>query len=327
MIDLAFPLALLLLPLPFLVHYLARPYRQEVRAVRSPFFLRLADSAGVEPQAGSVILSRSRLQTLLAAIIWGLVVLALARPERVGDPIEIEKAARDVVLAIDISGSMDEHDMESADGNRLQRLEVVKRVVGEFIEEREGDRIALVVFGSRAFIQSPFTEDLATVRALMDEVQVGMAGPHTVFGDAIGLSIRLFQASEIDQRLLIVLSDGSDTGSRMTPINAAEIAGNNGVEIHTIAVGNPEANGDLRVDTQTLSEIANRTGGSSFLASDETGLTEVYDRIKELTPRTVETLSFRPREPIGHVFLALAACLGLASFAGAILWPSRRQTA
>lgn len=327
MIDFAFPWALLLLPLPLLVHFLIRPRRQEVKALRSPFFLKLAESAGVQPQAGSVVLSRGRLQMLLAALIWGLVVLALARPERVGEPIEIEKSARDVVLAIDISGSMDEHDMTSADGKRLQRLEVVKRVVGKFIEEREGDRIALVVFGSRAFIQSPFTEDLATVRALMDEVQVGMAGPHTVIGDAIGLSIRMFQASEIDQRLLIVLSDGADTGSRMTPINAAEIAGNNGVEIHTIAVGDPQANGDLRVDTKTLSEIANRTGGSSFLASDETGLTEVYDRIEELTPRTVETLSFRPREPLGHILLALAACLGFLGLAGTLLWANRRQAA
>lgn len=327
MIELAFPWALVLLPLPFLVRLLVPPYRDQVPAIRSPFFRKIAEAAGSDPRPGSIILSRSRIQMLIATAIWVLLVLALARPERVGEPIEIEKAARDVVLAIDISGSMDTRDFVDEDGERLQRLEAVKRVVGRFIDERDGDRVALIVFGTKAFVQSPFTEDLATVRELLEQTEVGMAGPHTAIGDAIGLSIRNFQASEIEQRLLILLSDGADTGSRMTPLNAAAIAAENNVEIYTVAVGDPEGSGDLRVDVATLQEIARIAGGAFFLADDEAGLAEIYARIDELAPRSVETLSFRPREPLGYILLALAGALGVIAVAGFHLSSSRRATA
>ena len=140
-----------------------------------------------------------------------------------------------------------------------------------------------------------------------------MAGPHTVIGDAIGLAIRTFEASKIEQRMLILLSDGADTGSRMSPLNAAEIAAQNAVEIFTVAVGDPEGSGENRVDTEALKAIANRASGQFFFAGDEKGLAAVYSRIDELVPREVETLSFRPREPLGHWLLAAAALLGLAT--------------
>jgi len=247
----------------------------------------------------------------VAIIVWILLVTALARPEHVGEPIEVTKAARDVILAIDISGSMDEHDFVSDDGSKIQRLEAVKRVVGEFIETREGDRVALIVFGAKAYVQAPFTEDLRTVRELLEQTAVGMAGPHTVIGDAIGLAIRTFQASDIEQRLLILLSDGADTGSRMSPLNAAEIAAQNGVEIYTIGVGASGTEGRERVNLAALEDIAARANGRYFFSGDERGLAVIYDRIEELTPRKVETLSFRQRQPLGHWPLAAAALLSL----------------
>lgn len=303
MIEFGFPWALLLLPAPWLVWRFMPPHRETMPALRFPFFRRLTEAAGAEPRKGYVVLTRQRIQVVAGILVWVLLVVALARPERIGEPIVIEKAARDVVLAIDISGSMDQRDFTGADRQRMQRLDAVKSVVGRFVEERQGDRVALIVFGTRAFIQAPFTEDLRTVRELLDQTEVAMAGPHTAIGDAIGLAIRAFEGSDIDQRLLILLSDGADTGSRMSPVNAAEIAARNGVEIHTIGVGDPEGAGENRVDIAALEDIAARGNGQFFFADDEAGLTSVYARIDELSPRDVETLTFRPREPLGQWLL------------------------
>lgn len=326
MISLAAPWALLLLPLPLLVLWLVPPHRERVPALRFPFFRRIVDASGAEPGPGAVVLSRTRLQMAAALAAWALAVLALAQPERVGEPVEITKAARDVVLAIDISGSMDARDFETSDGDRKQRLEGVRDVVRAFVEGREGDRMALIVFGSKAYVQTPLTEDLSTVVDLLDRTEVGMAGPHTALGDAIGLAIRTFEASDIEQRLLILLSDGADTASRMSPVNAAEIARGQDVEIFSIGVGDPDATGEDRVDLATLKDIATRTGGAFFFAGDEAALREVYARIDDLAPREVETLSYRPRQSLAWIPLALAALIGTAAV-GFLVLGARRRTA
>lgn len=325
MISLAFPWALLALPLPLLVFRLVPPHREQVPALRFPFFRRIAVTAGSTPGPGSVVLSRTRLQLIIAALVWCLLCLALARPERIGEAREITRSARDVVLAIDISGSMDTRDFATPDGTPRQRFAAVRDVVDGFIAGREGDRMALIVFGTRAYVQSPLTEDLGTISTLLGQTEVGMAGPHTALGDAIGLAIRTFEISDIEQRLLILLSDGADTGSRMSPVNAAEIAAGKGIEIFTVGVGDPAGNGDNRVDITALKTIAARTGGEYFFAADEAGLTDVYERIDALAPRQTETLSFRPKTSLAHVPLALAAAIGLAGLAGVALSARRRR--
>lgn len=313
MISLSLPWLLLVLPMPWLVWRLAPPHRETVQAFRIPFFRQVAQASAQEPRPGSVILSRSRLQMGTAIAVWVLLVIALAGPERVGAPIEITKSARDMVLAIDISGSMDEVDFVSAEGQRLQRLAAVQGVVSDFVAERDGDRVALIVFGTQAYLQAPLTEDLQTITDLIAQTAVGMAGPHTALGDAIGLSIRTFEASDIEERVLIVLSDGADTNSLMSPINAAEIARRENVQIYTIAVGDPEGEGENRVDLATLKEIARRSGGEAFFAGDVDGLSQVYDRIDELNPRDVETLSYRPRRSLAYLPMGLAALLATLS--------------
>lgn len=315
MIQLAASWMLLLLPLPLLVWKLVPPHREQEDALRFPFFRRIAEAAGAEPRAGAVVLSRPRVSLIAATLCWILVVLALARPERLGAPVTIETAARDVVLAIDISGSMDSRDFAAPDSTRKQRLAGVRDVVRGFVEGRDGDRMALIVFGSAAYLQAPLTADLDAILALLDRTEVGMAGPHTALGDSIGLAIRTFESSEIDQRLLILLSDGSDTASRMDPVNAAEIAAGRDVEIFTVGVGDPDATGENRVDLDTLRAIADRTGGTYFFAADEAALTAVYERIDALAPRETETLSFRPRRSLSWLPLGLAALVGLASLA------------
>lgn len=324
MISLTFPWALLALPFPFLVFRFLPPHREQVPALRFPFFRRIAETAGTTPGPGAVVLSRSRLQMIIAALVWCLLCLALARPERIGDAVEETRSARDVVLAIDISGSMDTRDFRTPDGEPKQRLAAVRDVVDSFVTGREGDRMALIVFGTKAYVQAPLTEDLETITTLLGQTEVGMAGPHTALGDAIGLSIRTFEASDIDQRLMILLSDGADTGSRMSPINAAEIAAGKGIGIYTVGVGDPEGSGENRVDLATLKEIAQRTGGAFFFADDQAGLTEVYDRIDDLTPRETQTLSYRPKTSLAHLPLAAAAITALAGllFLG---FPARRR--
>ncbi|MFV0301460.1 MAG: VWA domain-containing protein [Paracoccus sp. (in: a-proteobacteria)] len=327
MITLGFPWALLALPLPLLVWWLVPPHRQRVAALRFPFFRRIVDTAGAEAAPGAVVMRRGAVQMVAALLIWALVVLAMARPERVGAPVTQQRAARDLVLAIDISGSMDAHDFHAPDGTVKQRLEGVREVVDGFIAGREGERMALIVFGSRAYVQAPLTADLATIRDLLAETEVGMAGPHTALGDSIGLAIRTFEASDIQSRLLILLSDGKDTASRMSPVNAAEIARDRAIEIYTIGVGDPNASGEDKVDLKTLQDIAARTGGRYFYAEDQAGLGEVYARIDALAPRETETLSYRPRQSLAWLPMLLAALIGLASTGFLAVAPGRARRA
>lgn len=313
MLSFTAPWVFLLLPLPLLVYLLAPAYQQRDSAIRIPFFRHVARAAGAEPRAGSTIATRSLAQTLVVLLVWFLLVAAAARPERLGEPMILEKSARDVVLALDISGSMDQRDFLSTDGMPKQRLDAVKDVLRTFIAEREGDRMALIVFGTRAFVQAPFTEDLNSLVGFLDQTAVGMAGPNTALGDAIGLGIRVFDSSEVDRRLMIVLSDGADTSSRMTPVNAASIAAEKGVAVYTIGVGDPAATGEDRVDLDALKDIAERTGGQYFYADDETALNAVYAQIDTLNPRAVETETFRPRQSLAHVPLALGLAIILIS--------------
>jgi len=326
-ISFGLPWAFVLLPLPLLVWRFLPAHKERVPAIRFPFFRRVVAEAQVTAAAGAVVMGRAWFQMLVAAFIWAMLVLAIARPERLGAPIETSKSARDLILAIDISGSMDTRDFATAEGQPVQRLAGVRDVVRAFVEGRDGDRMALIVFGTKAYLQSPLTEDTGTIVELLDQTEVGMAGPHTAIGDALGLSIRTFEASEIEQRLLILLSDGADTASRMSPLNAAEIARGEGVEVHTIAVGDPNATGENRVDTQALDDIARRTGGQSFFAADQAALDEIYARIDALTPRLTETQSYRPRQSLHHLPLLLALLAGVGAVAQMLWWQRRKGVA
>ena len=326
MISLAHPWMLLLLPLPLLVWWFAPPHRERVTATRVPFFRQLTAAAGVDARAGSSILRRGQLQMAAAIAIWCLILLALARPERLGEPIVIEKSARDIVLALDISGSMDARDFSEPDGTKKQRLQAVRDVLKTFIADRDGDRMALIVFGTKAFVQAPFTEDLQSLDGFLDQTVVGMAGPNTAIGDAIGLAVRTFQASEVEERLLILLSDGADNSSRMTPVNASAIAADRGVVIQTIGVGDPNGSGEDRVDLNALQDIAERTGGSFFFAGDEEALNEVYARIDEMTPRKVEETSFRPRQDLTWLAAGAAVLIGMIAIAALHFLAKQRAT-
>ncbi len=313
-VELAHPWALIILPLPLIIWFLVPPYRERISSVRVPFFTALTRITGQEAREGAVVLRRRWIQMTVALLIWLCLVAALAKPEVLGKPIERVEAGRDIMLAIDISGSMDKHDFAVAQGKPIQRLAAVKQVVTEFVEARTGDRIGFIVFGSKAYVQAPFTRDLQVVQELLNTVEAGMAGPHTVVGDAIGLAIRTFEASELKERLLILLTDGSDTGSRMSPVSAAGVAAQRNVEIFTVGVGDPEGGGEDQVDFDTLKEVARRTGGRFFSAADQQGLSAIYDRIDKLTVREVKRVSYRPRRSLVHWPSAFAVLLGIAFY-------------
>jgi len=323
-LEFAYPLALLALPLPLLAWWLLPPQRERVSALRVPFFEQIAAAAGSEARAGAVILRRRWLQLLVATLVWLLLVAGLAKPEWVGEPVVRIEAARDIMLALDLSGSMDYYDFPGEDGKDVSRFTAVQRVVDRFVAERESDRIGLIVFGSKAYLQLPFTRDLDTARALVDLMEVGMAGPKTALGDSIGLAIRSFEDSEVDDRLLILLTDGNDTASKMTPINAADIAELNGVEIYTIGIGDTAATGEDRVDFDVLAAIARRTGGEFYNAEDEAALDAVYRRIDQTAVADVRTQSWRPRESLVHWPAGIAVILVLLTYAG-LLFSSRRR--
>ncbi|MCZ6711832.1 MAG: VWA domain-containing protein [Gammaproteobacteria bacterium] len=314
MLEFAYPVAFLIAPLPLLVWWLMPPHRERMGAMRVPFFHDLVDAADAEARAGAVVLNRRVIHKIVMTLIWLLLVTGLTKPQWVGAPIVRTEAARDIMLAIDLSGSMDYPDFPGEDGAKVRRLTAVQRVVDQFIAARASDRVGLIVFGTRAYLQLPFTRDLDTARALVGLMDVGMAGPQTALGDGIGLAIRAFESSEVEQRLLILLTDGNDTASDMTPINAAEIARLNGVEIYTIGVGNPEASGEDRVDFTTLEAIAERTGGKFFTAENTSVLAEVYARIDALAPGEVTTQSWRPRESLVHVPVIVALLLALLAY-------------
>ena len=294
MLTFAHPWLFLLLPLPWLVRMLLPAHHERKAAVRVPFLQRLSRLAGLQPGSGVAVARRPLSQWLVLSLAWLFIVAALTRPQWLEEPIIKELPMRDLLVAVDLSGSMEAQDFTDADGNNVDRLTAVKQVLDAFFARRDGDRVGLILFGSAAFVQVPFTDDLDVVRELLDEAQIRMLGPRTMLGDAMGLAINLFKRSEVDERVLIVLTDGNDTGSLVPPERAAEIARDNGVVTYTIAIGDPASVGEQALDEKTLENIASITGGSYFHANDREELEAIYTQLDEVNPRQVETQSYRP---------------------------------
>jgi Ca-activated chloride channel family protein len=317
------PLAFLALPLPLLIFLLSPEFRDRGEAIRAPFFQRLVTLSGKIPESGAVVLLKRGLQKVSVILIWLLVVTALARPVWVGEPIVKEVSARDMLLVVDLSGSMEAKDFAGADGKQVTRLDAVQDVLREFIERRSGDRLGLAVFGNTAYPQAPFTEDHEVVRALLAELQPRMAGPRTMIGDALGLAIRLFEASESANKVVILLTDGNDTGSKMPVSRAAQIAADNGITVHTIAMGDPETVGEDALDVKALEEISTITAGRFFLALDREELQGVYDALDRIEPALIETVSYQPKRSLFH--LPLAAAVALMSLLALVMLLRRAQ--
>lgn len=318
MVQLDHPWLLALLPLPVLVWWLLPAYREETPSVRFPFFAEISEAAGIRPSSGAVVPRSNLAQKVLAPLCWVLVVLALARPQHVDPPITKVQPARDLLLSLDLSQSMETADFRDPSGRSVPRIDAVRSVVSDFVSRRPGDRIGLVVFGDAPYPQVPFTLDHGTVQAMLAATLPGMAGPRTAFGDSIGLGIKMFEASEAPEKVLVVLTDGNDTASRMPPARAADIAARSGIRIHTVGIGDPQATGEERLDADTLRSVAEKTGGRYFFGGDQEQLADIYRTLDAITPANHTTLSWRPKRelfqcPLGAALLLLIAYHGAAA--------------
>lgn len=311
MLSLAYPWLLVLLPAPWLLKRWLPEYHQPRPALRVPFMHRLAEASGQVPGPGSAVLTGHGGQKLLLLVVWSLLIVALARPQLLEEPIVEERSLRDMLLLVDLSGSMEIADFTDDQGNQVDRLTVVKQVLTDFLGQRQGDRIGLIFFGSAPFVQAPFSDDLDTLQALLDEAIVGMAGPKTVIGDALGLALNLFEEREVEERVVILLTDGNDTGSVIPPDQAAQIAHDEGVIIHVVGVGSTTVEGEQPLDEKTLKSIASVSGGEYFRAEDQQGLESVYETLDQLTPKKVEGRSYRPRRELYYWPLGVAMILFL----------------
>ncbi len=300
----------MLIVLPLLLHRLLPAYRQIKTGVAVLFLARLAALTGQQPATGAVIVRPPLIQRICLGIVWLCIVAAIARPLWLEKPITKTLPTRDLLLAVDLSGSMETQDFTNAAGQRVDRLTAMKEVLDDFLARRKGDRVGLIFFSSAAFVQAPFTEDLDACRTLLDKAQVRMAGPKTAFGDAIGLALTVFAHDQgIRDRVLIVLTDGDDTGSQVPPTRAAEIARDRKITIHTVAVGDPTAAGEEKLDEETLKAVAATTGGRYAHANDQAALADIYAQLDGLRTREVQTVSHRPRRELFHWPLGVGVLL------------------
>jgi Ca-activated chloride channel family protein len=323
MLELTYPLALLALPLPLLMRLLPA-YRESRDSVRVPFFDKLLALTEQDPQTGSAILRRDRAQRFLVGFMWLCLVIAMAKPQWVSEPIEEKKSGRDLMVAVDLSGSMATRDFTLPGTGAVNRLDAVRHVLRELAAQRASDRLGLIVFGSAPYLQTPFTDDHAIWSALLDETDIGMAGQSTVFGDAIGLSIKLFRESDSDNRVLIILTDGNDTGSKVPPLDAARVAAANGIRIYLIAIGDPASVGEEALDLATIERVAQLTGGAHFQALDRTALAQAYATIARLEPELYETIRYQTRQSLHWLPPALALLLYTLYHLGRMWRPARR---
>ncbi len=319
----AWPWLLLALPLPWLVRRLLPAAPSAAPALRVPYGERL-DAIG-----GRSVRARPQSLGLLPWLAWALLCVAAARPQQLGEIVQPPQVGRDLMMAVDLSGSMDERDIELG-GRVVTRLTAAKAVLADFLERRSGDRVGLVVFGDRAYALTPLTRDLDTVREQLDGTVTGLAGRATAIGDAIGLATKRLQQQPTEQRVLILLTDGVNTAGALDPAKAAQIARDSGVRIHTIAFGGYGAglsvfgvpirmpgNSDM-TDEAGLKRIAELTGGRAFVARDVDQLAGIYAEIDRLEPVKMPGQRLRPR--IERYVWPLSAAL---LFALLVLWQRR----
>lgn len=307
-----------LLPLPILI-LLLPPIKHRAEALYAPFFDQVLKAKGEKPSRGVRLARRSWFRMSLMWLVWICLLSSFASPQLVGEPEKQIKTARNLLLNVDLSLSMDSRDWISADGERTTRLEAVKEVMGEFIERREGDRMGLVLFASQAYLQAPFTKDLQVVRSLLDESEIGLAGAKTVIGNAIGKGIELFESDPMEEKVMILVTDGADSGSDLPPGQAARMAALDSITIYTIGIGSISS-GAYELDEASLSSIAELTGGQYFRASDRERLMEIYALLDELEPIEFEDQDYIPRRLLFYypLMAAFGVVIGFHLIAGLI---------
>ena len=327
MIHVEWPWLLLLLPLPWLLRWLLPAQTDSQQAALKVPFL---DDFGVGETR--VVSAVKPWALWLASLAWLCLVLALARPQWLGEPLEQAVSGRDLMLAVDVSGSMQEKDFVIK-GQQVDRLTALKQVAGEFIQRRTGDRLGLVLFGTQAYLHVPLTFDRNTLQTLLNEAFIGITEdePQTSIGDAIGLSIKRLQDQKTDSKVLILLTDGANTAGELSPLKAAELAASAQLKIYTIGIGADEmlvrslfgtrrVNPSADLDEKTLTAIAETTGGRYFRARSSEELAQIYALLDQLEPVEKDKQFFRPRSELFHWPLAIALLIASGLAASRVRW-------
>lgn len=302
------------LPLPILVYLLPAKEQVQSAALRVPHLPQGIQNVSKPPTSRKAFL-------IIATIGWVALVSASARPQWLGEPVSIPAEGRDLMIAVDLSGSMKIDDMQ-VNGRQVDRLQMIKSVLHDFIQRRIGDRLGLIFFADTAYLQAPLTYDRETVSQLLNESLIGLVGEQTAIGDAIGLAIKRFKSKEESNKVLILLTDGQNTAGNITPEQANELAINNGVTLYTIGVGadqmlvqsifgSRQVNPSQELDEGMLTTLAESTGGRYFRARDAQSLKEIYSKLDELEPIARESRQMRPLQALYFYPLGLALLISL----------------
>lgn len=322
MFELAVPWVLVLLPLPlFLWFLLPRAKVKLPTALKVPFFDAML---GIVEQEKRSITAQSLL--LLPALIWMLLIVALSGPRWVGEPRPVAHEGYNIMMALDLSGSMEITDM-LLHGRPVSRLMVVKRAAEQFVEDRSGDKIGLILFGTRAYLQTPLTFDRHSVLMRIEDATAGLAGKTTSIGDAVGLAVKRLQDVPDEGRIIILLTDGANNSGVLAPLKAAELAKQDGIKIYTIGLGSeadpralttdflmPNVSADL--DEPTLQKMAEMTGGQYFRATDPESLQKIYQTINQLETVKQDQETIRPQKDYYPWFVGFALLLSFYWLSG-----------
>ncbi|MDP5212395.1 VWA domain-containing protein [Pseudoalteromonas tunicata] len=306
MFEISWPWMLLLLPLPWLVKRFSQNQSQQLT-------LRIASFSAnplLSPSGSHSVKQRS---SILMWLFWLCLCLGASNPRWLGEPISLPNEGRDIMLAVDLSGSMVEQDM-AYQGRYVDRLSMVKAVLKNFIEQRQGDRLGLILFGDTAFLQTPLTRDLNTVSKMLEEAQIGLVGRATAIGDALGLAVKRFSQKQDSNRILVLLTDGENTAGNLAPEEALLLAREEGIKVYTVGVGSQGGNrfnlfsmsGSSSLDESLLQKIATETGGLYFRATDVASLQQIYQELDKLEPIASDTQTFSPQTALFFYPLLIA---------------------
>lgn len=312
MISFQWPYLFLALPLPLLVYWLPAKNRSEVMPLKMPVLLE-----GIESK--KTVTSNKKSSLILLSIIWTLLVLASTRPQWLGEAVNIPSEGREMMIAVDLSGSMQVEDMV-LNGRAVNRLDMLKVLLGDFIERRTGDRLGLILFGDDAYMQTPMTFDRKTVQKMLDETVLGLVGQQTAIGDAIALAVKRFNDEEESNRVLLLLTDGQNTAGKITPEEALELAVAKDITIYSIGIGadvmlqqsffgTRQVNPSSDLDEKSLKKIAEQTGGHYFRAKSSADLAQIYELLDTLEPVEQEQQQMRPLTALYYWPLGIALCL------------------
>ncbi len=318
MLEFQWPVVFYLAILPLVIWLLPSVKQASITTVKVPFFTNFWQSLSSINEQSKWWLK------LLAICAWLLFIVAAAKPVWIGDAVALPVEGRDLMLAVDVSGSMQETDMK-INGREVDRLTMIKYVAGDFIERRKGDRIGLILFGQQAYLQTPLSFDRKTVNTLLSESIIGIAGKATAIGDAIGLAVKRVRKTTDNNRILILLTDGQNTAGEIQPLKAAELAAQEGLKVYTIGIGadevyrrtllgNRRINPSLDLDEATLKKIADMTGGRYFRARNTKDLNNIYAILDELEPLAKEDEFYRPTQTLFYWPLTFAMLLLLTVF-------------